>query len=205
MNRIEIKERAKELLGKNLFGSAWLMPLLVCFIQAAILSVASNIVSVASVFLAGPLAYGIYFIFVKIARVGAAVEIGDLFKGFNSEYMSNFLTGLLTGVYTFLWSLLFVIPAIVKYYSYAMAMYLRIDHPEYTAKQAIDESRRLMEGHKGDLFILDLSFIGWYFVGSLCMGVGTLWVVPYHQMARTLFFESIKNQGVIEVREVIAE
>ncbi len=203
MNRIQIKERAKALLGNNLFGSAWLMPLLACFIQAAILSVAANIIpGVGSLLIAGPLSFGIYFIFVKLARVGGAVEIGDLFKGFSKDFGQNFLTEFLVGIFTALWSLLFVIPGIVKGYSYAMAMYLRIDHPEYTANQAITESRRLMDGHKGDLFVLDLSFIGWYLVGSFCLGVGTLWVIPYHQMARTLFFESIKNESVIEVQEV---
>lgn len=203
MNRIEIKERAKALLGNNLFGAAWLMPLLAMLIQTAILSLAANILpGVGSLILAGPLSFGIFFIFVKLARVGGTVELGDLFKGFSKDFAQNFLTTFLTGLFTALWALLFFIPGIVKGYSYAMAMYLRIDHPEYTALQAITESRRMMNGHKGDLFVLDLSFIGWYIVGSLCLGVGTLWVAPYHQLARTLFFESIKNQGVIEVQEV---
>ncbi|MEE1279133.1 MAG: DUF975 family protein, partial [Acutalibacteraceae bacterium] len=62
-----------------------------------------------------------------------------------------------------------------------------------TANQCIKASMALMEGHKMDLFILDLSFIGWYIVGSLCFGIGNLWVAPYHQATHAQFYESIKN------------
>ena len=48
-----------------------------------------------------------------------------------------------------------------------------------------------MNGHKWDLFVLDLSFLGWYIVGLLCLGIGVLWVIPYHNMARTHFYETV--------------
>lgn len=51
----------------------------------------------------------------------------------------------------------------------------------------------MMKGHKGELFMLDLSFIGWIIVGVLCAGVGTLWVEPYMEASRAQFYESIKS------------
>ena len=48
-----------------------------------------------------------------------------------------------------------------------------------------------MKGHKWQLFILDLTFIGWWIVGMLCFGIGTLWVSAYQQTARMHFFEDI--------------
>ena len=54
-----------------------------------------------------------------------------------------------------------------------------------------------MDGHKWQLFCLDLSFIGWYFVGALCLGLGTLFVVPYHEMARANFYEALKAENVV--------
>lgn len=61
-------------------------------------------------------------------------------------------------------------------------------------KQCLDASTALTNGHKGDLFVLHLSFIGWYFVGSLCLGVGTLWVMPYHQATLTQCYHWLKSQ-----------
>ena len=94
-------------------------------------------------------------------------------------------------IFITLWTLLFIIPGLVKCYSYALTGYIRHDRPELNFSQTITESRRLMNGHKLDLFLLDLSFIGWYLLGSLCCGIGTIFVVPYHQLSRTLFYEAI--------------
>ena len=51
-----------------------------------------------------------------------------------------------------------------------------------------------MKGYKGKLFCLDLSFIGWYIVGALCLGIGVLWVTPYHQTARANFYEALQAE-----------
>ena len=74
-----------------------------------------------------------------------------------------------------------------------MTFYILNERPELSANQAIDESRRLMKGHKFDLFYLDLSFIGWYLLaGIFTLGIGILWVLPYHYTARAAFWEDIK-------------
>ena len=198
MTRQEIKEKSKQQLGRNIFGNTWLMALVVCLIQGAILGAASAVSSfiggVAALIITGPLAFGVAFIFLNLVRKNdGQIDIKDLFKGFTDDFGGNLLLGLLESLFIFLWSLLFVIPGIVKSYAYAMAFYIKNDHPEYDWKACLDESQKIMKGHKWSLFVLDLSFIGWYIVGSLCLGVGTLWVTPYHYTARANFYESIKT------------
>lgn len=77
-------------------------------------------------------------------------------------------------------------------YAYSMAYYIKLDHPDYGWKACIDESRRLMDGHKWEKFVLDLSFLGWIIVGSLCLGVGTLWVTPYMEATNAQFYEYVR-------------
>lgn len=87
-------------------------------------------------------------------------SLSDLFSQFHRLGV-GFLMNLLMGLYTVLWSLLFVIPGIIKSFSYAMAPYILAEHPGMGANAAITESRRLMNGNKWRLFCLSISFIGW--------------------------------------------
>ena len=197
MNRIEIKERAKAILGNNIFGNTWLMMLLVFLVYTVIIGAASNIVPpVATMIVTGPLMFGISYVLLNKIRTEENIDIGNLFKGFNNDFGQNILLGFLMSLFVALWSLLFVIPGIVKNYAYSMAFYIKNDHPEYNWKQCLQESIRITDGHKMDLFVLDLSFIGWYILGSLCLGVGTLWVMPYHQTAKALYYEELKNAQI---------
>ena len=91
-------------------------------------------------------------------------------------------------LYTFLWSLLFIIPGIVKSYSYAMTPYILLDRPELSATDAIKESEKMMNGHKMELFILDLSFIGWILLSMLTCGILVLYVEPYMMATKSAFY-----------------
>ena len=191
MSRQEIKSRAKSSLGKGIFSKGWLMAVLAVLIYSAINGILSYTI-VGVLIVAGALSYGLVYAFLKNSRDGQPIEIGDLFSGFTHDFVGNLLLGLMVSIFTFLWTLLFIIPGIVKAYSYSMSFYIKVDHPEKGWKECIDESRKMMNGHKMDLFIQDLSFIGWMIVGSLCLGIGTLWVTAYMQAARAQFYESIK-------------
>ncbi len=191
IDRAQVKANAKAQLGNNIFGKVWLMALVAVLIQGAIISVASY-VPFGSLLLAGPLGIGVTLVFMKLARNHNNVDLADIFVSFSQRFTKDFLLGLMVGIFTLLWSLLFIIPGIIKYYSYSMAYYVSLDHPEWGWKECIDESIRLTNGHKGELFVLDLSFIGWYFVGSLCLGIGTLWVAPYHMTSIANYYEALK-------------
>lgn len=203
IDRAQVKANSKAQLGNNLFGKIWLMALVAIFIQSIIISIAAYIPvvgSFASIILAGPFGIGLSLVFMKLARNHNNVDLADLFTSFSDRFGKDFLLGLMIFVFTFLWSLLFIIPGIVKSYAYSMAYYISLDHPEWGWKECIEESKRITQGHKGELFVLDLSFIGWYIVGSLCLGIGILWVNPYHNTARANYYEALKanSQPVYE-------
>jgi uncharacterized membrane protein len=95
------------------------------------------------------------------------------------------------GLYVVLWSLLLVIPGIIKSYSYALVPYLLKDNKKLEYNDVITKSRKLMDGHKFDLFVLDLSFLGWAILACLTFGIGFLWFVPYLQTTRAAFYEDL--------------
>lgn len=102
---------------------------------------------------------------------------GFAFEGQN--YSGIISAMLLKGVQNFLWFLLLIIPGIVKAYAYSMVPYILADNPNIGAKKAIRLSNEMTDGHKFDMFVLDLSFIGWYLLGALALGIGVLFVMPY--------------------------
>lgn len=150
--------------------------------------------------LALPLTWGFQTLFLGTVRGGEATA-KDMFEGYNKELFSRVLTTtLLYYVYVFLWSLLLLIPGCIKSYSYAMTPYILKDNPEMKNNAAIEESMRMMDGHKLELFLLDLSFIGWAILSILTCCIGFLWLVPYMNMARVNFYEDLKKASV-EVKE----
>lgn len=103
---------------------------------------------------------------------------------------------ILSTIYMFLWTLLLIIPGIIKSYSYALTPYILVEHPEMSANEAIEESMRLMDGHKFDLFYLQLSFIGWAILSILSLGLGFFWLIPYQMTAQAAFYRDIKNEAM---------
>ncbi|KHF31013.1 hypothetical protein LR68_00503 [Anoxybacillus sp. BCO1] len=82
-----------------------------------------------------------------------------------------------------------IIPGIIKSLSYSQTFFLLKDHPEYSALQAISESKKRMKGYKGKLFLLYLSFIGWGLLSMLTFGIGFLWLVPYIYTSLAAFYD----------------
>lgn len=91
-----------------------------------------------------------------------------------------------------LWSLLFVIPGLIKAFSYAMTPYILHENPELSITEAIHRSRMMMRGHKFDLFWLYLSFIGWILLAIMTAGIGFLWLTPYMETAQAAFYNEVK-------------
>lgn len=189
MNNAELRARARQNLGGSIFHSDWLMALAVCVVGSLVISV----IPFAAFFLAGPINFGLAVIFLKKARNGGApIEFGDLFSGFD-RFVDTMVLGLMQWLIPALWCLIPIVGfifAIRKTYSYAMAMYMKVDMPNAPWRECLDRSTMLMEGHRWELFCLQFSFIGWYIVGSLACGIGTLWVAPYQQAAVANFYEA---------------
>lgn len=111
---------------------------------------------------------------------------------------------ILSTIYIFLWTLLLIIPGIIKSYSYALTLYILVEHPEMSANEAIEESMRLMDGHKFDLFYLQLSFIGWAILSILSLGLGFFWLIPYQMTTQAAFYRDIKN-GAMPLQDNVIE
>ncbi|MCM1078395.1 MAG: DUF975 family protein [Bacteroidales bacterium] len=127
---------------------------------------------------------------------GKKVAPGMLFDYYTNS--SVWALCVLTGIYTILWSLLFLVPGIIKYYSYSMAPYLLKDNPEMTADEAICASMKMTRGCKMKLFLLDLSFIGWVLLSVLTLGLGFLLLSPYMYSAHAVFYEELKAECGID-------
>ena len=98
---------------------------------------------------------------------------------------------IVSGIFVFLWSLLFVIPGIVASYRYRQALYLLLDHPEMGIMECIRESKRLMRGHKAELFVLDLSFIGWALLAIIPFV--SVYTLPYAESAYALYYDHLRR------------
>ena len=126
---------------------------------------------------------------------GGKIEISSsLVDKFKADYLKSIKVIGLMSIYIFLWCLLLFIPGIIKSYSYCFAPYISMDNDELTAEECINESMKLTNGYKMKLFLLDLSFIGWYLLCIVTLGIAILWVVPYHETARIALYEDIKAQ-----------
>lgn len=199
----EYRKEAREHLQGDIFGSKFLYAVLVILVVGALEAIltATGVGAIVAVIFLGPITFGTITIFQRVIRKeDEHADLNHLFDGFKEKFGQSVITSLLEFVYTLLWSLLFIIPGIVKSYSYAASMYL-VRAGKCEGNDAITESRKLMKGHKWKLFCLDLSFIGWYLLGVICLGVGVLWAEAYHQVAQVEFFEDLLKEPVV-VEEV---
>ena len=165
----------------------------VSYLIYSVLMGALSSVGVGSLLLSGVLTIGMYIVLLQISRNGEA-GFESLFDGFRKGLGNNIVAGILVQFFAFLWSLLFIIPGIVKSYAYSMTYFILADNPDMAPTDAIKMSQEMMKGKKWRLFCLDLSFIGWFLLSILTLGILFLWIAPYNMMARAEFYESIKPQ-----------
>lgn len=186
----QIKTEAKAALSGN-WGIAigiWVVYL--------VLGAAIAFTFIGPIILSGVLAFGFMAAYLTLVRT-KNTSFETLFSGF-SNFGTTCVAGILQTIFLTLWTLLFIIPGIVKIYSYSMTYYVLHDNPNLSASEAITESRRMMNGYKGKLFCLDLSFIGWFLLSALTLGLLGFYVLPYYNAARARFYEDLKNKPTVE-------
>ena len=198
INRSALKSWSLDSLKGN-WGTA-IGAYLIYFVIVSVLSAVTS--GIGSIF-SGLVMLGYVAITLSIIRTKSA-KINLMLSAATENFGTKFVSTLLVSLFTYLWSLLFVIPGIVKGYSYAMTNYILLDRPELGAADAITESRKMMDGHKMELFLLDLSFFGWYCLVALTFGIASLYVTPYHMGARAAFYETLKSAST-EVDSTAAE
>lgn len=151
-------------------------------------------------------AYSRISLFIDVAENSEFNVLEKLKLGFVNEYGRNIILFFMQQLFIFLWTLLLIIPGIIKVYAYSMAMYIANREPGIDGLAAISKSKEMTFGYKSDLFMLDLSYLGWYILGIFTLGILWLWVVPKHMTARTLYFNEIyystqKTVGSLEIEE----
>jgi uncharacterized membrane protein len=149
--------------------------------------------------------FGFIFIYMPMF-VGYANATLALYNEGDNRLLSNTVSGtlrpyfrnvwgmLLTGFFVLLWTLLPFIPGVIKSLAYSMVPYILNDYPELSASQAINLSKKMMKGHKFDLFCLLLSFIGWSILNIFTLGIGTLWLYPYAYTSMAAFYQDVKKE-----------
>ena len=162
----------------------------------------SSLSTLLRIFVYNVLTVGFLVTFLKLLRTGDDRLTSNMFEISFRNYWHKLWGILLMHIFIALWMLLFIIPGIVKCFSYAMTPYILEDNPELSANEAIDRSRAMMKGHKFDLFWLYLSFIGWGILCIFTFGIGFLWLTPYMETATAAFYEDVRadyeiNGGLI--------
>lgn len=139
----------------------------------------------------GPINYGKSNTFLISLRNNKEAQISDLLLAKTNYWGIVKLTSW-QSLYILLWSLLFIIPGIIKAYAYSMSYYIRYDYPELTAKECLELSSNMMDGHKLDLFVLHLTFIGLSLLGVFTCGLANLGTIPFIDTITAQFYEDVK-------------
>lgn len=147
-----------------------------------------------SIFVAFPILIGMARFFVQ--NHFAVTQFETIFSGFKRNYLNGVGAMFVTDLFIGLWTLLLIIPGIVKALEYSMVPYILADNPAMPGSRAREISRIMTRGEKGSIFVLYLSFIGWYLLGAICLGVGTLFVNPYFQATMAELYIFLRDRAI---------
>ncbi len=169
-------------------------------------STGSGLSTLVNILFAVPLEYALYIYFLKLIRREEMME-GNV-KTLFQEFQNNWSTFVVAGVLMMLVVLLIMIPtlfigAIIFSLAYGMVPYIIYDNPGIAPREALRMSRMMMRGHKAELFLLQLSFIGWALLCILCP-IGLLWLCPYMYAATAHFYEDVKAEYAIREEQQTA-
>lgn len=173
------------------------MPILLSF--AAISGIVSLVLSPLSVTLSG-----IYVSFVK-RNANADFDLGheftSLFKNtFNKNYLNKLVLNLLSGLLLILLLLLFIVPGVVFSYSIYFANQIMIDYPNLKPSEAMKLSRKIVRGNRTELFTYNITFIPWFFLSMVTLGLANIYVMPYKSTCDALYYENFRLRALAEGR-----
>ena len=153
-----------------------------------------------AIFIFYPLAMSMVIMFLSFVKSGEKLSAKGLTLGFKSPlYSKSIVLYLLIAIYTFLWSLLLIVPGIIKSLSYALAPYILAENPELKANEAIEKSMAMMNGHKMQLFLMWLGYVGFALLSIFAFCIPLLWLYPYYQVVMAKFYEEVKSEYKVAV------
>lgn len=137
-----------------------------------------------------------YILYAMSVRKGLETPYATMFDGFLFAG-KIILLSIVQYIFIFLWSLLFIIPGFIAGYRYRFALYNLCENPEMGVMEALNMSKAQTRGHKWELFVLDLSWIGWNILCTLTLGILSIWIAPYIQQTDIGYFQAIKEMSGI--------
>lgn len=96
-------------------------------------------------------------------------------------------------VTTVFWTILLIIPGALAFYRYSFTKYLFIENNELTFGETAEKSKNLVRNFEGQLFALDLSFLGWFLFGVCTGGIGLLYLICYYSVTKVLYYKEIQR------------
>lgn len=178
---------------KDFTGSMSVIP--TASITSVVRDASYRLSSLASIILA-PLGITLCGLYVMIIR-GNKFKTGDMFKyvftkTFDKNYFDKFLLSLVKSILTVVLLCLFIVPGVIFYYRYYFAETIMADNPGIGVREAMKRSKQMTDGHKGELFALDLSFIGWALLFPLTLGIISIYFIPYASTVKALYYENFR-------------
>ena len=207
MNRVKIKKEAREMLKGNIWNilKPYAVIFGIMFVVGIIMGAANgnaeepnlgaSLVSLVAELAMLPLTFGALVYLVKFVRK-EPYELKDIF-GYYSKFWPIFALNFLMGLFIGLWSLLLIIPGIIAAISYTMSMLIMVDGEE-DAMECLRKSKAMMKGYKWDFVVFHLSFILWYLLGAVTLGIAYIYVGPYVMVSEVLYYEELKKVNPVK-------
>ncbi len=195
MDLLQLMQKARTLLATH-----WVLSIGVCFVYSLVVAVPAELNSygeMLSFLLAGPLQLGLCFFFLNLVR-GEETRFELLFKGFK-PLLTVLLCYAIIAALTIVGLILLIVPGIIVALGFSMTYYIIADDPEITFQVALEQSWKLTDGYKMELWVLNLRFIPWYILGLLCLIVGVFAVIPWHNTTLALYYEHLKEQQLSSI------
>ena len=134
-------------------------------------------------------------VYLKMSRSPEPVTFGNFIEGLNNWARAT-LAILWQFLWILLWSFLFIIPGIIKAFAYSQTLYIVAEYKEVSVTKAMNINKVITRGHKWDIFVMYLSFIGWDFLCIFTLGIGTLWLTPYKNMTYINAYHAILKEAI---------
>ena len=206
--RVELKQNAKDRMKEQALN-----PILVTLVYTLLITAISLLGGIFGVTVLIPFVLSIVSIGVQIGYVYYCMKVAKREQGAYADLaylMQDWRFGLklvalsfLINILVSLWSLLFFIPGVIKAISYSQAIMIMIENPNMDLMTAIRESQKMMDGHKMEYFVLDLSFIPWILLVAVTFGIASLWVSPYMQITMVNYYYALKNPNQSSAKVVL--
>ena len=198
-------EKYSDMIGNNSFypgndisrigdeAGQWIIRFLPFIIGFALLAMIIGVVF--AIFVSGPVGAGKVYFFMNSRE--NQPRFTNMFANFRQgRYMNTVTVMFFRGLYTFLWSLLFIIPGIIKSYEYFMVPYIMAENPDIDKSRAFELSKYMTDGDKFNIFVLQLSFLGWYLLGALLV-IGGFFVNPYVEATMAELYAEKREEAIM--------